>query len=72
MAEHVIFSVESGVSVYFRDPRSPRQRGTSDNTDGLPRQRRRRAIHPNVKQERAYLDDFGGPVRPGTYRELLR
>ena len=28
MAEHVRFSIESGVSVYFCDPRSPWQRGT--------------------------------------------
>ena len=38
MAEHVCFSVDSGVSVYFCDPRSPWQRGTSENTNGLLRQ----------------------------------
>ena len=38
MAEHVRFSVESGVMVYFCDPRSPWQRGTSENTNGLLRQ----------------------------------
>ncbi|WP_420636633.1 IS30 family transposase [Candidatus Palauibacter sp.] len=38
MAEHVRFSIESGVSVYFCDPRSPWQRGTSENTNGLLRQ----------------------------------
>ena len=31
MAEHVRFSIESGVMVYFCDPRSPWQRGTSEN-----------------------------------------
>ena len=38
MAQHARFSIESGVSVYFCDPRSPWQRGTSENTNGLLRQ----------------------------------
>jgi IS30 family transposase len=38
MAEHTQFTVDSGVQVCFRDPRSPWQRGTNENTDGLLRQ----------------------------------
>lgn len=38
MAQHVRFSIESGVPVYFCDPRSPWQRATSENTNGLLRQ----------------------------------
>ncbi len=38
MWEHVRFSIETGVGVYFRDPRSPWQRATSENTNGLLRQ----------------------------------
>jgi IS30 family transposase len=38
MAEHRRFSVASGVEVYFCDPRSPWQRGSNENTNGLLRQ----------------------------------
>ena len=38
MAEHRRFAVESGVEVYFCDPRSPWQRGSNENTNGLLRQ----------------------------------
>jgi IS30 family transposase len=38
MAEHRQLSVDSGVAVYFCDPRSPWQRGSNENTNGLLRQ----------------------------------
>jgi len=38
MAQHAQLRIESGLPVYFCDPRSPWQRGTNENTNGLLRQ----------------------------------
>jgi IS30 family transposase len=38
MAQHVQFSIDSGVDVYFCDPHAPWQRGSNENTNGLLRQ----------------------------------
>jgi IS30 family transposase len=38
MAQDAQFSIDTGVDVYFCDPKSPWQRGSSENTNGLRRQ----------------------------------
>ena len=57
MAEHRRFAVESGVEVYFCDPRSPWQRGSNENTNGLLRQ-----YFPKGKRKVIRAENTKGPL----------
>jgi transposase, IS30 family len=58
MARHVQITIDTGVAVYFCDPKSPWQRGTNENTNGLFRQYlpKRTDLRPHSQQD---LDAIG-------------
>src|SRR5262249_27682000 len=55
MADHKNFTVATNVQVYFCDPRSPWQRGSNENTNGLLRQYSRGETDPS-RFSKAYLN----------------
>jgi IS30 family transposase len=69
MSEHAKFTVDTGVQVYFCDPRSPWQRGSNENTNGLLRQ-----YFPKGKSKaghtQAHLDDVADRLN-GRPRQTL-
>lgn len=69
MAEHVKFSVETGIPVYFCDPRSPWQRGTNENTNGLLRQYLPRKMNLS-EMSQAELDEIARELN-GRPRQTL-
>lgn len=55
MADHKAFTVATDVKVYFCDPRSPWQRGSNENTNGLLRQYFPKGKHLSIYSQ-AYLN----------------
>ena len=66
MAQHAVFTIASGAPVYFCDPRSPWQRGSNENTNGLLRQylpRNSRLRDPTQIELDAIANELNGRPR---------
>jgi transposase, IS30 family len=69
MAEHARFTADTGVPVYFCDPRSPWQRASNENANGLVRQYLPRTV--DLRQfSQADLDRIAAELN-GRPRQIL-
>ena len=62
LAQHIRFTVDTGVQVYFCDPGRPCQRGTAENTIGLVRQYLPKGTNLTRHDRLAHLLEHASPT----------